>query len=70
MYTGYCAIKRSPRVYARYIQRGHGGLLAGSKPEGLSDAVWNVLNRCWAIHPASRPTMRAVEVELRELGRN
>ncbi|KIM85777.1 hypothetical protein PILCRDRAFT_344290 [Piloderma croceum F 1598] len=69
MYTG-----RSPLVYVRDMQRiaerGHGGLLAGSKPEGLSDAVWIVLNRCWAIHPASRPTMAAVEYELRKLGRN
>lgn len=69
MYTG-----RSPFVYPRDVQRiterGHGGLLAGSKPEGLSDAVWTVLNRCWAIQPVHRPTMRAVEDELKELGRN
>ena len=71
IYTGDCPIKCSAHVPSRTIQRvierGHGNLLSQSKPEALDGALWEVLGRCWALNPTSRPTMKEIESELRVL---
>ena len=55
------------RGIQQLIEQGHGALLRHSKPEDLNEALWAVLSRCWALYPASRPTMKQVVRELREL---
>lgn len=32
---------------------------------GLSDPLWDLMQRCWATHPSARPDMEAVGQELR-----
>ena len=37
------------------------------KPLEISPILWSIMQECWKINPAHRPTMSHVESELREL---
>jgi hypothetical protein len=48
----------------RIINNGHRSL---DKPLEISPKLWSIMQKCWKINPADRPTMLQVEYELREL---
>lgn len=43
---------------------GHAGVLGDSRPPLMSNELWNLLQRCWAVNPVERPTMAEVLAEL------
>jgi len=59
--------KRVPtRAYNSSLSRAWSSSKA-FKTRDLNEALWASLSRCWALYPASRPTMKQVVRELREL---
>ena len=48
----------------RIINDGHRTF---DKPLEISPKLWSIMQKCWKINPADRPTMPRVESELREL---
>lgn len=34
---------------------------------GLSDAVWSLIQDCWAVQPAERPSMTAVRSRIQDI---
>ena len=48
----------------RIINDGHRTL---DRPLEIAPKLWSIMQKCWKINPADRPTMPQVESELREL---
>jgi len=60
-YSGYQQTGGTIRI----INDGHRTTL--NKPREISPKLWSIMQTCWNINPADRPTMPEVESELREL---
>jgi hypothetical protein len=48
----------------RIIDQGHRRIFMSSKPAGMSDELWELIQMCWAIEPSERPPMSEVEGKL------
>lgn len=57
----------SIRGLQKIMERGHLEILGNAKPPQMSEALWDLLRRCWSVNPASRPTMMEVVAELSAL---
>ena len=38
------------------------------RPEGVHDKVWEIIEKCWALNPAERPTTRSIISEFEGCG--
>jgi hypothetical protein len=43
------------------INHGQDGIFGELKPDAMSNDLWEVVRRCWAVDPAQRPSMAEVD---------
>jgi hypothetical protein len=72
-FTHYMQVFSGKRPYSGYQQTGgtiriiNDGHRTLNKPLEISPKLWSIMQKCWKINPADRPTMPQVGSELREL---
>jgi serine/threonine protein kinase len=73
LFTHYMQVFSGKRPYSAYHQTGgiiriiNDGHRTLDKPLEIGPKLWRIMQQCWKINPADRPTMPQVESELYEL---